>query len=67
MADKKYMYHGKLVFVGNFDHNEFCSFWLADTGEFKRLGLKELPVRKTIQTARKDLDKWASARRLKEA
>lgn len=74
MASRRYLYRGHEIFVGVSPNIRieggvfYCSLWRSNDMQFHKLGLSSaLPDRKTKAGAQKDLDKWATLKRLKEA
>lgn len=52
------------MFVAKDGDKRFCSFWKDSEEELHRVILRELPVRKSQVTAQKDLDRWATEKKL---
>lgn len=70
---RRYFYRGHELFVGVSPNIRieggvfYCTLWRSRDGQLHKANLSELPDRKTRTTAQRDLDRFATKRKLKEA
>jgi len=64
---KRYIYRGKELFVADLLTGCFRTVWVSSSGEIHIVKVRELPLRRTVKTAQRDLDRFAEKRKLKEA
>lgn len=76
MIGNMYLYRGKQIhasvcqYFQREDGGVGCLYgtvWYGYDGTLHRIVCRELPIRKTFKTAVKDLEKFATKRKLKEA
>lgn len=65
MKEKHYLYRGRHIFVDAFGKVGFRTFFRGTCNDRHPINLSELPVRGTTDEARRDLEIFASRRKLK--
>ena len=62
--EMKYRYGSKILEAGQGLGEYYFTGWRSENGGFHRVSSPALPVRRTLEEARADLDAWAKKKKL---